>query len=102
MLFSGKKNFLVLSGYIFGVNEYTSILDTFLESSGRIKFKLLLQLKKTLTKKWWNEIRKLWSMIFLDTLSKLAKLPHAFEHSIFINTNFFHAKISFQLRIACW
>ena len=30
-------------------------LGTFLErSSSRIKFKLLLQLKKTLTKKWWK------------------------------------------------
>ena len=51
MLFSGKI-FFVFCGIVFGVNEYSGFsLGKFLErSSGRIKFKLLLQMKKTLTK----------------------------------------------------
>ena len=47
-----RKNILfVLCDYIFGVIEFICSLVTFWESSGRIKLKLLLQLKKTLTKK---------------------------------------------------
>ena len=50
MLFAGKI-FFVLCSFIFGVNEFKISLGTFSESSGRIKFKLLLQLKKILTNK---------------------------------------------------
>ena len=51
MLFSGKIFFCTL--VLFLEYEYSLFsLGTFLErSSGRIKFNLLLQLKKTLTKK---------------------------------------------------
>ena len=48
MLFSGKKDFVLRGGFIFGVNEYSCFLGAFLEKrSGRIKFEHLLQLKKT-------------------------------------------------------
>ena len=54
-------------------------------SSGRIKFKLLLQLKKPLKKKsGGSEILKSWPIIFLVNFQNWPNLPDAFEHSIFI------------------
>ena len=71
---------MILFLELMNIHAYTG---TFLErSSGRIKFKILLQLKKTLTKKFVEvKFENHGLYIFGYTCQNL---PDAFEHSIFI------------------